>query len=760
MNTDLGSVNPWYYPVTSSSPYPFHNQNFNHLPEYTPPPTPSYVFHSPQPPPYYTPLTPYPSSYLSDNSGVPWYSTYQQEIQAHPNPYPPPLSYFMSSSDTTTQFSFGFTNEQQPEVVVSQVFDESPESLTMSITEASEDKCSQMDDKFTQMIQTLEKMRKNLEDSSRIVKGISSRLVSPSSRMLTHDPFPDNKSIVDKPLDDESDDSNDLQLPEVDIFDPHMFDGSPEREFVHENGSDSTFEDGEDENETPRAIVDSSVGKLDSKGRNESDGGMVAANGVFVIVDDVGFENENEKSAEEIKDDMFNSSKDESNRPLNNDIMLKDIEEWRPSKSEISLALGSVNVANALDVGDGTKEKNSEIGTLKEEVKDGDLNGNGEENAFEESENVEDQSCEEHYMVSKIYRSNDMSTIVNEGKLFNFDPGGYKRNVTCLVSRLKEINRCTEVGPDGIAIVISVCSVSDIREDMGAEAKKWREGFESKKGVEGVSAEHGSGTKITNDCSHFSTQIGDLKSIKKIYDEMCGTYNGEKNARISVMVKQRYVGKKIVPEKICFESNNIILLSILNVGGYGCLIYELKVVSKFCQILHILVARLRDMELLVHFDFGFALHMFGEDNIDLNEIQLILGPLLDKNLKFCLRTSVPNLGEEMTVVALKACQHLVATFRRCMDTTKPGDNVCYTSLMAAGYRYKFDAMWEKENESICDDDKFVALLLSDKIDADRKHYDENLQLMVQMMLGASNLSTQWDNTMQLKGSHGLKTVMK
>ncbi|KAK1354184.1 hypothetical protein POM88_047440 [Heracleum sosnowskyi] len=464
-------------------------------------------------------------------------------------------------------------------------------------------------------------------------------------------------------------------------------------------------------------IVDSSVGKLDSKGRNESDGGKVAANGVFVMVD-VGFEDENEKSAEEIKDGMFNSSKDESNRPLNNDIMLKDIEEWRASKSEISLALGSVNVANALDVGGGTKEKVSEIGTLKEEVKDGDLNGNGEENAFEESENVEDQSCEEHYMVSKIYRSNDMSTIVNEGKLFVFDPGGYKRNVTCVVSRLKEINRSTEVGPDGVAIVISVCSVADIREDMGAEAKKWREGFESKKGVEGVSAEHGSGRKITNDCSHFSTQIGDLKSIKKILEnvdvlegESTITENGHllsKSKLSSILPALRDVTQTVVCSVVIMNDN---LLSS------GVLEKKLK-----------------------------------EAEAHKSELKLILGPLLDKNLEFCLRTSVPNLGEEMTVVALKACQHLVATFRRCMDTTKPGDNVCYTSLMAAGYRYKFDAMWEKENESICDDDKFVALLLSDKIDADRKHYDENLQLMVQMMLGASNLSTQWDNTMQLKSS--------
>ncbi|KAK1372241.1 hypothetical protein POM88_028434 [Heracleum sosnowskyi] len=264
-----------------------------------------------------------------------------------------------------------------------------------------------------------------------------------------------------------------------------MFDECPEREFVHEKSSDSTFEGGEDESETPWAKIDSSVGKLDSTGRNESDCGKVAANGVFVMVD-VDFEDENEKSAEEIKDDMFNSSKDESNRPLNNDVMLKDIEEWRASKSEISLALGSVNVANTLDVGGGTKEKVSEIGTLKEEVKDGDLNGNGKENGFEESENVEYQSCEEQYKF-------DLSSIVSEENLFIFDPGGYE----------KEMNGSTEVRLNDVAIINITCRVVAGREDVGAKFKKWRERVESRSGIEGVGAVHGCGRRIANNGSIF-----------------------------------------------------------------------------------------------------------------------------------------------------------------------------------------------------------------------------------------------------------------
>lgn len=299
------------------------------------------------------------------------------------------------------------------------------------------------------------------------------------------------------------------------------------------------------------------------------------------------------------------------------------------------------------------------------------------------------------------------------------------------------------------------------------------------------------------------------------------------------------------------------------------------------------------MELLVHLDSIFATQIFGEGDIDSNEIQLILRPLLDEDFGFSLRASVPNLGEVMTPFALKAYQNTAAMFQRCMDTTEFGDEVRYPELMTAGYRRvegletfcQLDAMWdaskcikkeregktseasvictfqlksihlvshtkvakaiewiimsqrkilgddacmsvwfpscvllslqwrhktafrnhrdtgqfrertvltsaayvmgsclhfsskfnddysrkrcsnckmlvlvwnncEEVNENICevcwDDDRLVALLLSNKNDSDRKLYDDKLQLMVQMLLGASYLSAQWDNTMQLK----------
>ncbi|KAK1353837.1 hypothetical protein POM88_052202 [Heracleum sosnowskyi] len=81
------------------------------------------------------------------------------------------------------------------------------------------------------------------------------------------------------------------------------------------------------------------------------------------------------------------------------EIELTDIEDQKIFGSQFSLALSFVKGESALNEGGCMGGKVSEIGTLKEEVKDGDLNGNGEENAFEESENVEDQSCEEQYMV-------------------------------------------------------------------------------------------------------------------------------------------------------------------------------------------------------------------------------------------------------------------------------------------------------------------------------------------------------------------------
>lgn len=49
----------------------------------------------------------------------------------------------------------------------------------------------------------------------------------------------------------------------------------------------------------------------------------------------------------------------------------------------------------------------------------------------------------------------------------------------------------------------------------------------------------------------------------------------------------------------------------------------------------------------------------------------------------------------------------------------------------------------------CDDCKLVALLLSNEKDADRKHRDEKLQFMVEMMQGISYIFVELDNTMQL-----------
>lgn len=152
------------------------------------------------------------------------------------------------------------------------------------------------------------------------------------------------------------------------------------KEFVDEKGSDCTFEDG-----------------------------------IFVVGDTIGFENEEEKGDEGIKDDVVNGSKDESNGPLNNDTMLKDIEEWRVSKSEVSLGSRSFDVEIALDKGGSTRGKISGIITLKKEVKDGDLKENGEGNAFEESENVGDHYFEEHTYMLPMFDGNNLGQrILNE----------------------------------------------------------------------------------------------------------------------------------------------------------------------------------------------------------------------------------------------------------------------------------------------------------------------------------------------------------
>ncbi|KAK1357546.1 hypothetical protein POM88_050802 [Heracleum sosnowskyi] len=57
-------------------------------------------------------------------------------------------------------------------------------------------------------------------------------------------------------------------------------------------------------------------------------------------------------------------------------------------------------------------------------------------------------------------------------------------------------------------------------------------------------------------------------------------------------------------------------------------------------------------------------------------------PLLDKDLLFSLKASVPKLGEEMTPSTFESCQNLDAGFWRCMDSIESDDEGRYPSLMA------------------------------------------------------------------------------
>lgn len=91
-----------------------------------------------------------------------------------------------------------------------------------------------MEDKYTEMIQILEEMGKNLADSSKILEGLSSKWVSKSSHMLkpVSNVNLDSSGIVDTKLNVEGEDSSDTQMSQLDIYAPHMFYESPEKEYV------------------------------------------------------------------------------------------------------------------------------------------------------------------------------------------------------------------------------------------------------------------------------------------------------------------------------------------------------------------------------------------------------------------------------------------------------------------------------------------------------------------------------------------------
>lgn len=85
----------------------------------------------------------------------------------------------MGPSVAATQFSHEFVLEQQPVFVAPDVFDESPESPVL-VPGFPNSNFHQTEDKFNEI---LEKIGKNLAESSRIIKEMSSKWVSPSSHV-------------------------------------------------------------------------------------------------------------------------------------------------------------------------------------------------------------------------------------------------------------------------------------------------------------------------------------------------------------------------------------------------------------------------------------------------------------------------------------------------------------------------------------------------------------------------------------------------
>lgn len=175
-----------------------------------------------------------------------------------------------------------------------------------------------------------------------------------------------------------------------------------------------------------------------------------------------------------------------------------------------------------------TRGKAPDICCLKEVVEDDDMRKNEENNATEESKNSGDQSCEAQYVLPKINGLDDLSNIVSDRILAIFDPGGYKKNVTCVINMLKEMSRST----DGVAIVISSCSTA-VGEDIGAEVKKRKERFTRLNCFKGVSAKQGIGRHIADDGSFYWCDWSQLKPCVENFETMSEQSNS-KNSMYAV----------------------------------------------------------------------------------------------------------------------------------------------------------------------------------------------------------------------------------
>ncbi|KAL1811574.1 hypothetical protein ACET3Z_021639 [Daucus carota] len=341
------------FPFTPYASNPSENSNFYYhytqppTPPYTchplepPPQAPPYMYHTLEPPPqqpyqFYTTHTPYISTHLSLPDELPKCFSYRAEYQLPLTSYSynaHPTSSNMSSPFTTQHYQPGATIVQQAETYAPQMFDGIPESY-IPPSNSFIDNMSQIEDKIAAIIQTLEKMGKKYESSSKlavqnIVGGVfeASAENTPSNEKSlkqvcefsnTLDPVSDvsnmNLSYLSKDeetMNDEGEDSNESQLhkPSANI----LFGGTFEKEYalvdvsIWDEGKsegianevwkelidgeicDSTFEANDGESEISGEIVDLNI-TFDYMRRNESNGGRLAVNNIFVVDDTISSE--------------------------------------------------------------------------------------------------------------------------------------------------------------------------------------------------------------------------------------------------------------------------------------------------------------------------------------------------------------------------------------------------------------------------------------------------------------------------------------